>query len=78
MTLPKQTMENTTEVEYSSIYDRPKKPRGRPKTCKLSDEEKKQRKIEIATRYYNNNFEYVRLQKRVWLDRKYEQREEII
>ena len=64
MTLPTQTMENTTEVEYISIYDRPKKGRGRPKTCKLSDEEKRQRKIETAKQYYTNNFEYVRLQKK--------------
>ena len=33
--------------EYVSIYDKPKRGRGRPKTCKLSDEEKRQRKIEI-------------------------------
>ena len=26
--------------EYVSIYDRPKKSKGRPRTCKLSDEEK--------------------------------------
>ena len=47
MFLPTQTMGNTTEVEYISIYDKPKRGRGRPKTCKLSDEEKRQRKIEI-------------------------------
>ena len=33
-------MENSTEVEYISIYDRPKRGKGRPKTCTLSDEEK--------------------------------------
>ena len=64
MISPTQTMENTTEVEYISIYDKPKKGRGRPKTCKLSDEEKRQRKNDIAKRYYENNFEYVRLQKK--------------
>ena len=26
---------------YVSIFERPKKPSGRPKTCKLSDEQKK-------------------------------------
>lgn len=78
MSSPTQTMENTTEVEYISIYDKPKRGRGRPKTCKLSDEEKRQRKIEIAKQYYTNNFEYVRLQKRIWLDKKYEQRKEIV
>ena len=40
MTSPTQTMENTTEVEYMSIYDKPKRGRGMPITCKLSDEEK--------------------------------------
>ena len=74
MIQPTQTMECTTEVPYISIYDRPKRPRGRPKTCTLTDEEKAQRKRDIATKYYNNNFEYVRLQKRIWLDKKYEQR----
>ena len=76
MILPTQTMENTTEVEYISIYDKPKRDRGRPQTCKLSDEEKRERKNAIAKQYYSNNFEYVRLQKRIWLDKKYEQREE--
>ena len=72
MIQPTQTMECTTEVPYISIYDKPKRPRGRPKTCTLTDEEKAQRKRDIATKYYNNNFEYVRLQKRIWLDKKYE------
>ena len=71
-------MENTTEVEYISIYDKPKRGRGRPKTCNLSEEEKRQRKIETAKQYYKNNYEYVRLQKRIWLDKKYEQQKENI
>ena len=44
--------------------------------CQMKN--KTQRAIEIAKRYYNNNFEYVQLQKRIWLDKKYEQRKEII
>ena len=64
MTLPTQTMENTTEVEYISIYDKPKKPRGRPNTCKLSDEEKRQRAIEISRKHYYDNHEYCKLQQR--------------
>ena len=71
-------MENTTEVEYISIYDRPKRGKGRPKTCNLSDEEKRLRKRETAKQYYKNNYEYVRLQKRIWLDKKYEQQKENI
>ena len=36
-----QTMEqNTTEFEYISIYDRPKRGKGRPKGSKYTDEEK--------------------------------------
>ena len=40
MTSLTQTMANTTEVTYISIYDKPKRGKGRPTTCKLSDEEK--------------------------------------
>ena len=76
--MPTHTMENTTEVESISIYDKPKRGKGRPTTCTLSDEEKKQRAIEIAKRYYSINFEYVWLQKRIWLDKKYEQRKEVV
>ena len=36
-------MKNTTEVEYISIYDRPKRGKGRPKTFTLTDEETKER-----------------------------------
>ena len=64
MISPTQTMENTTEVEYISIYDRPKRGRGRPKTSKFSDEEKKQRNREANSRCYYNNYEYYSLQKR--------------
>ena len=85
MISPTQTMENTTfdftpsfknpddMPEYVSIYDRPKRGRGRPKTCKLPDEEKRQRKLKLAQQYYQHNFDYVRLQKRIWLDKQYEQ-----
>ena len=73
-----QMMNNTTEVEYISIYDRPKRGKGRPKTCTLTEEQKKQRKRDIAKEYYKNNFEYVRLQKRIWLDKRHEQLKEII
>ena len=34
-------MENTTEVEYISIYDKPKTARGRPSGSKYSGEEKR-------------------------------------
>ena len=66
MISPTQTMENTTEVEYISIYDRPKRGRGRPKTSKFSDEEKKQRNREANSRCYYNNYEYYSLQTRIY------------
>ena len=65
MISPTQTMENTTEVEYISIYDKPKRGRGRPKTCKLSDEEKRQRNRDNATRYHNDNYEYCKMRQRL-------------
>ena len=76
MISPTQTMENTTfdftpsfknpddMPEYVSIYDRPKRGRGRPKTCTLTDEEKKQRNREANKRCYYNNHSYYLLQKR--------------
>ena len=39
---PTQPMDNTTEVEYISIYGKPKRARGRPCGNKYSDEEKRQ------------------------------------
>ena len=59
-------MENTTEVEYISIYDRPKRGKGRPKTCNLSDEEKRLRKREIALKHYYDNWEYKKLYKQIY------------
>ena len=41
-------MENTTEVEYISIYDKPKRPRGRPNTSTLTDEEQRLRNSQAA------------------------------
>ena len=65
MIQPTQTMECTTEVPYISIYDRPKRPRGRPKTCTLTDEEKAQRKRDIATKYHYDNYEYCKMRQRL-------------
>jgi len=65
MVSPTQIMENTTEVEYISIYDRPKRGKGRPKTCTLTDEEKRLRINAINLRSYYNNHEYRKLQKRL-------------
>ena len=65
MISPTQTMEHTTEVEYISIYDKPKRGRGRPETCKLSDEEKRQRNRDNATRYRYDNYEYCKIRQRL-------------
>ena len=71
MISPTPTMENTTEVEYISIYDKPK--RGRPKgTCKLSDEEKRERARLKSKRYYDMNPEKERERKRLEYARKKE------
>ena len=47
------------------MYDRPKRSKGRPQTCMLTDEERAQRKRDIAKQNYNDNVEYVRLQKQM-------------
>ena len=69
MIQPTQTMENTTEVPYISIYDRPKRPKGRPKTCKLSDEEKKERLRGNYKAYFNVNPEKERERARLSMAR---------
>ena len=69
MIQPTQTMECTTEVPYISIYDKPKRPRGRPKTCTLTDEEKVGRKRQDAKSLYYDNYEYRRLQQALYNDR---------
>ena len=48
-------MDNTTEVEYISTYDQPKRARGRPKACRLSDEEKRERLRANYQAYFNAN-----------------------
>ena len=63
-------MTTTTEVEYISIYDKPK--RGRPGTCKLSDEEKRERTRLKSKRYYDTDPEKERERKRLEYSRKKE------
>ena len=77
MVSPTQTMENTTEVEYISIYDKPKRGRGRPKTCKLSDEEKRQRNRDNATRYHYDNYEYCKMRQRLQKQTAYVSKNEV-
>ena len=57
---------NTLDQEYISIYDRPKRPRGRPKT--LTDEQLKERRKEIYKKHYENNRDYYVLQKSIYYE----------
>ena len=82
MISPTQTMEHTTfdftpsfknpddMPEYISIYDKPKRGRGRPKTCKLSDEEKRERLRINYKAYFNANPEKERERVRLAMARK--------
>ena len=54
---------NTDDV-YVSIYDRPKRGKGRPKSS-LTDEEKAQKKRDNYKRWYAENSEYVLLKKKL-------------
>ena len=60
-------MDNCTLDEpYISIYDKPKRPRGRPKT--LTDEQIKERRKEIYKKHYENNRDYYVLQKSIYYE----------
>ena len=60
------TESTTLDEEYISIYDKPKRPRGRPKT--LTDEEKKERNKIIYKRHYDNNRDYYVLKARIYYE----------
>ena len=52
-----QTDEDDMPV-YISIYDRPKRPVGRPKNkIQLTEEDKKERMRKLASRHYSENHE---------------------
>jgi hypothetical protein len=55
---------------YVSIFERPKKPSGRPKTCKLSDEQKKERARTISRKYYTDNHDYCVLRQFIYDEKK--------
>ena len=48
---------------YISVYDRPKRPQGRPKI--YTDEELKERRKETYKKHYENNRDYYLLQKSI-------------
>ena len=57
---------NTTYIEYISIYEKPKKQRGRPTgTSKFTDEEKLIRRRQANLKHYYNNHEYYKLYSRL-------------
>ena len=58
--------EYTLNEEYISIYDKPKRPRGRPKT--LTDEQLKERRKEIYKKYYDNNRDYYVLKASIYYE----------
>ena len=57
---------NTLDQEYISIYDRPKRPRGRPKI--YTDEQLQERRKEIYKKHYENNRDYYVLQKSIYYE----------
>ena len=59
-------MDCTLDEPYISIYDEPKRPRGRPKT--LTDEQKKERDKIIYKRHYDNNRDYYVLKASIYYE----------
>jgi len=62
MTITQQVF-NTDDV-YVSIYDRPKRGKGRPKSS-LTDEEKAQKKRDNYKKWYDENWPYVLLKRQI-------------
>ena len=58
---------NTDDV-YVSMYDRPKRGKGRPKSS-LTDEEKAQKKRDNQKKWYNENWQYKCLKERIRQER---------
>ena len=69
------TEPTTLDVPYISTYEqKPKKKMGRPRTCTLTDEEKKQRKRDQAKKLYHDNYEYRLMQIKLYQQRKKEEK----
>ena len=56
----------TLDQDYISIYDRPKRPRGRPKI--YTDEQLQERRKEIYKKHYENNRDYYVLQNSIYYE----------
>ena len=65
MCSPTSTMENRTDIEYISIYDKPKRGKGRPTGSKYTDEQKTERARLSTMKYYYNNLETERERSRI-------------
>ena len=59
------TQTNRTDIEYISIYDKPKKRKGRPHGSKYTDEEKAERARLSTMKYYYKNLETERERSRI-------------
>ena len=68
---------NTTELEYISIYDRPKR-RGAPRGSKYTDEEKAERARISTKNYYYRNIEKEQERKRLYYIRKKRKQQQIL
>ena len=63
--MEKNTQTNMTDIEYISIYDKPKRGKGRPKGSQYTDEEKAERARLSTMKYYYNNLETERERSRI-------------
>jgi len=63
--MEKGTQTNTTDIEYISIYDKPKRKKGRPPGSKYTVEERAERARLSTMKYYYNNLEKERERSRI-------------
>ena len=59
-------MDCILDEPYISIYDKPKRPRGRPKV--LTDEQIKERNRLIYKKHYDNNRDYYVFKQRIYYE----------
>ena len=54
---------------YISIYDKPKRGKGRPLSCTLTPEEKAERARIIASKHYYDNYEQVCVKQTIYREK---------
>ena len=59
------TQTNRTDIEYISIYDKPKRGKGRPQGSNYTDEQKAERARLSTMKYYYKNLETERERSRI-------------